>query len=137
MMSEYEKQAVNFLKRNNIRFSVLRTTVETCEWDNKSHYRHYVRFYNRNTKKSMSVRFFSSLQDFWDMNEKCTAYDVLACIQKYDVGTIDDFVSEFGYSFNTWEDVRKAEKTYRAVVHEYKGVERVFGDCLEELREIA
>ena len=136
MMCEYEKNAIDFLKRNNIRFSVIRTTTERCDWDNKQHYAHYVRFYNRNTRKSMSVKFFSSLRDFIDMNEKCSAYDVLACIQKYDVGTIDDFVSEFGYSFETWEDVRKAEKTYKAVVHEYKGVKRVFGVCLDALREI-
>lgn len=135
-MNEYDVKAEEFLKKNNIRFSVLRTTVEKA-WDNKSHYCHYVRFYNRKTKKSMSLKFFTSLQDFWDCNEECSAYDVLSCIQKYDVGTIDDFVSEFGYEFSTWEDVKKTEKTYKAVVREYKGVKRVFGDCLEELREIA
>ena len=91
-MNEYEIKAEEFLKKNNIRFSVLRTTVEKA-WDDKSHYCHYVRFYNRKTKKSMSLKFFTSLQDFWDCNEECSAYDVLSCIQKYDVGTIDDFVS--------------------------------------------
>jgi len=63
---------------------------------------------------------------------KPTAYDVLACIQKYDVGTFDNFCSEFGY--NT--DSRKAEKTYFAVQKEYDNIRKLFGDVMDELLEI-
>ena len=65
-----------------------------------------------------------------------TSYDVLACLTKYDVGSIDNFVSEFGYEINSWEDAKRIEKTYKAVCREWKGVQRVFSDCLEELSEI-
>ena len=62
-----------------------------------------------------------------------TAYDILACLTKYDTGTFDNFCADFGYD----TDSRKAEKTYFDVQREYQGV------CLiwnakerEELAEI-
>jgi hypothetical protein len=62
-----------------------------------------------------------------------TLYDVLACLQKYDVGTFDDFCGEFGYD----EDSRTAEKTYKAVVKEYDKVCNLFSnDELEVLQMI-
>lgn len=62
-----------------------------------------------------------------------TAYDILCCLQKYDVGTLENFCSEFGYD----TDSKKAEKTYKAVVDEYKNLCALFSDKeLEELQEI-
>lgn len=62
-----------------------------------------------------------------------TAYDVLACLQKYPVGTFEDFCSEFGYD----EDSRTAEKTYKAVLKEYNSLCTLFSDEeLEQLQEI-
>lgn len=136
-MSEYTIQAENFLKKNNIRFSFKEPEIRICDWDNKNHFMFKCRFVNLNTNKSMTVNFFSSLQDYWNNIQEITAYDVLSCLTKYDVGTIDDFVSEFGYEVNSWQDVKKIEKTYKALVREWKNVQRVFGECLEELREIA
>lgn len=136
-MSEYTLKAKRFLSTNNIRFSYAEPIEKICDWDNKTHFMFKVRFYNRNTKKSMTVNFFSSLNDYWNCNTDLQAYDVLACLQKYDVGTIDDFQSEFGYEINSYADAKKLEKTYKAVKREYKQVLRVFDNCLEELREIS
>jgi hypothetical protein len=61
-----------------------------------------------------------------------TEYDIIAAVQKNDVGTFADFCSEFGYD----EDSRKAEKIYFAVQKEWAGIERIFGDVIEELQEI-
>lgn len=62
-----------------------------------------------------------------------TLYDVLACLQKYDVGTFEDFCSEFGYD----TDSRSAKKTYKAVVKEYDKMCSLFSESeLEILREI-
>jgi hypothetical protein len=57
-----------------------------------------------------------------------TNYDILACLQKYDVGNFDDFCSEFGYD----EDSRKAEKTYNAVCKEYDNVCKIWSE--EEIK---
>lgn len=53
-----------------------------------------------------------------------TAYDVLACLQKYDVGTYENFCAEFGYS----ADSKSAEKTYKAVKDEYLKVCSLFNE---------
>lgn len=62
-------------------------------------------------------------------------YDILACLTKYDPGTFEDFCGNFGYD----TDSRSAERTYKAVCKEYKAVERLFGDLLdnEEFLDIA
>jgi hypothetical protein len=62
-----------------------------------------------------------------------TLYDVLACLQKYDVGMFEDFCSEFGYDI----DSSRAKKTYIAVVKEYNKMCSLFTDEeLELLSEI-
>lgn len=62
-----------------------------------------------------------------------SAYDVLACLTKYEPGTFEDFCSEFGYD----TDSKRAEKTYNAVRDEYLNVSRLFNeDEMEMLREI-
>lgn len=62
-----------------------------------------------------------------------TAYDILACVTKYDPGTFEDFCSEFGYD----EDSKMADKIYTAAMREYKQLERIFThEQIEELQEI-
>lgn len=62
-----------------------------------------------------------------------SAYDVLACLTKYDVGSLEDFCSEFGYD----SDSRTAEKIYLAVVREYNEVKRLWSETeIEKLAEI-
>jgi len=61
-----------------------------------------------------------------------TAYDVLACLTKYDPGTFKDFCAEYGYS----DDSIKAQKVYFAVQEEFDGVRRLFGDKLDKLAAI-
>ena len=60
-------------------------------------------------------------------------YDVLACLTKYDVGTFEDFCSEFGYN----SDSKTANKVYADVCKEYLNVCRIWVDSeIEELCEI-
>lgn len=62
-----------------------------------------------------------------------TAYDVLSSLQKYDVGTFEDFCSGYGYS----TDSRKAEATYKAVVDEYDNLKMLYNEAeMQELQEI-
>lgn len=61
-----------------------------------------------------------------------TAYDVLSCLQKYDVGTFDDWCLNYGY----YTDSRQALRTYLLVQKEAENVQRLFGDCIEALQEI-
>lgn len=62
-----------------------------------------------------------------------TAYDVLACLQKYPVGSFADFCGEFGYD----QDSRQAEQTYHAVVEEYSKMQTFFtAEELEKLQDV-
>jgi hypothetical protein len=62
------------------------------------------------------------------------AYDLLACIQKYDVGTFHDFCGDFGYD----EDSRSAKQVYVSVCKEYQKVRKFFTDAeLVQLQEIS
>lgn len=53
-----------------------------------------------------------------------TPYAVLACLQKYEVGSFENFCDEFGYNV----DSRKAEKTYNAVAKEWQEVQKLWSD---------
>lgn len=62
-----------------------------------------------------------------------TAYDVLACLTKYDPGTFANFCADMGMD----TDSRRAEKTYRAVVDEWRDVKTIWTDLeIQELAEI-
>lgn len=63
--------------------------------------------------------------------EQPTIYDVLACLQKYDVGSFEDFCWEFGYNV----DSRRAEKIYKAVCKEYEKLCTIFTDEEMELMQ--
>jgi len=81
-------------------------------------------------KKSFTINFGQSINAG---AEEPTIYDILTCLQKYDVGTFDQFCSEFGYD----NDSRTAEKIYKAVVKEYNNMSRLFNpEELEQLSEI-
>lgn len=49
---------------------------------------------------------------------KPTAYDILACLTKYEPGDFDQFCADFGYD----TDNRRAERVYFDVQKEYRGV---------------
>lgn len=60
-------------------------------------------------------------------------YDILACLQKYDAGSFEEFCGEFGYNI----DSSRAEKTYKAVCKEYEKLCTIFSDEeMELMRDI-
>lgn len=62
-----------------------------------------------------------------------TNYDVLTCLQKYEVGTLQDFCSDFGYE----ADSIKANRIYKDVCKEFDNVCKIWSDEeIEELQEI-
>lgn len=62
-----------------------------------------------------------------------SVYDVLACLQKCDPGTFENFCSDYGYD----EDSRTAIRVYLAVQNEYTQLTRLFTpEQMEELAEI-
>ena len=89
--------------------------------------------------KSSPLRFWFEKEHFnlsglfLDYGKSPTPYDVLSCLQKYEVGSFKDFCGDFGYN----EDSRKAEKTYKAVVEEFKNIQILFSnEEIEKLQDI-
>lgn len=68
---------------------------------------------------------------------KPTEYEILSCLEKYEVGTMDDFFHEFGFEVKNADDIFCFLNTYNAVVKEYRDLCRIFTEeQMEMLREI-
>lgn len=90
--------------------------------------RHIFKIKLTKSGRSFSFKFGQSIKQ--DDNDPET-YDILAGLQKYDVGTFENFCGDFGYD----EDSRKSEKTYEAVCKEFANMQKLFND--EELEILA
>jgi hypothetical protein len=111
----------------------LKMTILDCSYGfhfaDDTNKRYIFRIKLQRGRKSFTFNFGQSV---FSGNTEPSLYDVVSCLQKYDVGSFEDFCNEFGYD----TDSRKAEKIYKAVCKEYQAVERLFGDVMEELNEI-
>ncbi len=126
---DYEKKAKFFINFTNTEF--------TTEFKERGFYfsddKQARDIYICVLKNANNIYRFTFGQSIANKGNKPTAYDVLACLTKYDIGSYDDFCSDFGYS----TDSRKARKIYRDVLKEWKNVEKMFSpEQLELLREI-
>jgi hypothetical protein len=124
----YQKQANQFAAKHNVKLSVIDSSYRKYFNDDKQS-RFVFKLHLTRNKKQYTFDFGQSIAAG---AEEPTMYDVLTCLTKYDPESFEDFCNEFGYS----EDSISAHKTYKAVCREYAAVERLFGDVIEELREI-
>lgn len=168
-MSEYEKQALDFLSKSNavcrIEFGgtsfnpnwkdkdlrnfynvTLSTPIGTMGfifWDSvynteisKMNIEDYCKKARKRVYSDLNYSEKIKLQRELKLKQesvKPTEYDILACLQKSDVGTFDEFCSEFGYD----NDSITAYKIYVAVEDEYKKLTRIFSkEQMIELQEI-
>lgn len=124
-MSEYIRQAKDFLASCNatMKITYLGRYINS-NW-NETVYRNTYRATITTPKGTMRVKFWDSIANM-KSGKQPTEYDIIACLQKYDVGSFEDFVSEFGYATDEPEDMRIAKQIYYAVVREYESVCRCF-----------
>lgn len=132
-MSTYTETAENVLSKMNVTFKT-KFIKHDYHFSEDKEMRDIFRVSFHRGKKSFSLNFGQSLNNSdGNGSNPPTPYDVLACIQKYEPGTFDNFCSDFGYD----NDSRKAEKTYKAVVKEFEKVAGFFTPSeLEELYKI-
>lgn len=127
-MSQYTKQANEFAAKHGITLTVL-----GCEYKKYWHHDKELRYvFTLRLKRNRKQHTFTFAKSIAAGAEEPTIYVVLACLIKYDVGSFDDFCSEFGYD----TDSITAKHEYKAVCKEYAAVKRLFGDILEDLQEI-
>lgn len=135
-MTEYQKQAKEFLESCNAKMIIkLIGTGINPDWGDNEKRNKYM-FAIKTPLGLMTGYFWDSVYNT-KRDIKPTEYDILACLEKYDVGTIDDFVNEFGYEVHEWADVKRIENTYNAVIKEYQDICRIFTpEQIEMLREV-
>lgn len=140
--SQYDKQATAFLKKTVTSYSATFLRHGKHFTDEKETRDVYICTFTRGLD-GFHIIFGQSLKDstetvFFDNGRhddknKPRAYDVLACLQKNDPGTFEDFCSEFGYE----EDSKAAEKIYIAVCDEWKNVSMLWDEKeLSDLQDI-
>ncbi len=133
-MNKYISTAKNFLKSCNAKMSITFKRYGKHFEDDKDYRNIYTVKIDRNGK-SFSFQFGDSVMNTQNGNRP-TCYDVLACLQKYDVGSFENFCDEYGYTIDCYEDKKRITKIYRAVAKEFDKVTRIFGDVMDELQEI-
>ena len=138
-MTDYEKQARDFLKRNGAKMTICyKDTV--CGFpfdknDNNWHDKYTVTI--RRGGMSYSFPFYNS-QYSTQRNERPTAYDVLACVQKDEpYGDVWDFADDYGYEIHDKATYNNVNRIYKACCEQARKINRIFSDCMDELCEIA
>lgn len=128
-MNEYDKQARRFIAKTESEISIEHIKYNYYfdeDKDKRDIYQIKLKRRNREYK-------FTFGQSLAKRGEKPTEYDILACLQGYDVGSFEDFCGDFGYD----NDSIKAFQTYKKVANEFKNLSLLYSDSeLEMLQEI-
>jgi hypothetical protein len=134
--TDYQKQAIDFLNATNTSF--------TTKY--KTHGKHFADdtvgrdIYRCKLKNDLHSYSFDFGQSIANQGTPPTAYDVLACLQKYDPDTYEYFCDEFGYDrYDTFTGRKNkiAVKIYNSVCREWEAIEKLFSqEQIEILQEI-
>lgn len=133
-MFDYQKQANDFLSSGDakIKINFVGCEVNQTWGDNIPRNKYNVTI--STSKGRMRFHFWDSIAN---MNGAPSAYDVLACLTKYDPGTMYDFFNEMGYEIKSSKDNSRFTRLYKAVVKEYQSLCKIFTEeQIETLREI-
>lgn len=127
---DYEQRAEYFLKITNTKI-LIEFKEKSIYFDSDKEARDIYVITLQNKYNRFRFTFGQSIKNEGTMP---TAYDVLSVLNKYDIGTYENFCDEFGYS----TDSRKARAIYKATLREFKNLQRLFPNKneLELLQEI-
>lgn len=128
-------QAMEFLGNCGATMKIEYLTVDINKTWNDNAYRNVYRASIKTPLGVMSVKFWDSIYNTENDIEP-TEYDILACLQKYELGSLEDFASDFGYDLDA-ENRWNTKQIYKAVCREYEKVKRCFTpEQIEQLQEI-
>lgn len=103
---DYNGKMREILRNNEIKVKIIYLTDSFVDWDKNNLHSQYKVILERGNKK---MKF-----DFWDSiyntqnGKKPTVYDVIACLEWYEIEDFENFCLEFGYD----TDSIKALKIY-------------------------
>lgn len=132
--NEYEEQALEFCCKYGVTIKAKEGVRPNKTFDGIDYYITILR-----NGKQWSFWFTDSIVNK-EKHKTPTAYDVLACLEKYEIAdNLHDFCTEFGYNeFNeyTCKEDKESRRIWKAVQKEYNNVVKMFSDCLDDLCEI-
>lgn len=136
-MSEYTQMADDFCTKHGVSIIIKRGENHKPPITDGIGYRVEIKRIVNGQLRQYSFDFSDSVYNK-EHGLQPTNYDILACLEKYEIGDFEDFCSEFGYPMtDDWGRINKEnKKIYNACVKEWYNVRRMFDDCLDELREI-
>ena len=138
-MSEHEEQAMGFLKKANATMEIKCVgTVDRFPNDDSGFTgeRGKYEYTIKRNGKTYTFDFYGSIND-WAEGRNPTAYDFLACCTKDEVPVdVWDFADEFGYDIHDKKSFQRVSNIHKACQNEYQAISELFGDVLEDLREI-
>lgn len=131
---DYQNQAREFLNSCPATMSITYVDKVRVAWDKYPHAMYT--FVIKTQRGQMTGNFYNSRHNT-EEGIKPTEYDILACLEKYDIGNMDDFMYEFGYEIHCVEDMTNLISTYNTVVKEYNDVRRCFTEeQIKAMRDI-
>lgn len=133
---DYEEQAKEFLKSTNteLKIEFLKVGVNPL-WEDGAK-RNIYQCTLINKKHNYTFKFYDSAFNYENKNVLFpTAYDILSCLTKYEIGTFKDFVNEFGYDVGKEKNDGDTYKIYTGCKSEYSNLIQLFTDeemeCLQ------
>lgn len=129
IMNEYDIHATEFLNQHGASIEFEFIGKKAPKWGSMA-VNAYIFTIERGGEHYSNV-FYDSINNT-NKGIEPTAYSLLSCVQKDNPGTFVEFCSEYGYDVFD----RRSEDVYDEVRKEYYNIERLFHDCMEELREI-
>ena len=131
---DYNKKAKDFLEKANEKMKIEFIGMDVNKLWNETQSRNCYRIVIKTKLGQYTFKFWDSIYNTRN-NIEPTEYDILACLEKYDVGTFQDFCNEFGY--DEYEEINKTKRIYNLVTRQYENLCRIFTDeQMEMLREI-
>lgn len=135
-MTEYQKQALDFLAKANAKMQITYDSFQRNPLWNETFNREKYLVIIATPQGKTNFFFWNSVYNHTN-RIKPNEYDILACLEKYDVGTFNDFISEFGYNIDDDRDEQRVKQIYNAVCKEYENLCRIFTpNQMKMLREI-
>ena len=124
--SKYTEAAQFIAKQFNLKLTSKGYEYKKHFADDKQN-RYVFKMQLKRGKKSYTFKFGQSIKD---EDKEPDFYSVLSCLQKYEIGTFEQFCSEFGYYQHKdgSEDYMASRKTYNAVLKEFNAMQRLFND---------
>lgn len=116
-MSEYIEHANEFCRKYGVTIDWEYQGKDINDDCDDGKYRNKWKFTICRGGKKYSGMFWDSVNNTQKGCPQPSAYDLLACLEKYDPYTFKDFCDEFGYD----SDSRRSKRTYKEVCREYAG----------------